>query len=141
MPVRLIQPYMDQAAGTLWWGAQQSDLIANGVADTLIERATDYAASTRIVTTATATMSSHADTYWMNSANPQTLTVPLTGYLPVGSVRSIIQKGAGAFTLAPATGVTFSTALSSLISKGINNIAQIVKDGPNSWTVFGGVGG
>jgi hypothetical protein len=141
MPVRLIKPYGGQAVNTVYFGTDDEQLMATGNADAQIELASDYSSATRIVTAATATMSRTVDTYWMNSASAQTLTVPMTGYLPVGSVRSVVQKGAGAFTLAPATGVTFSTALASYISKGVNNIAQIVKDGANSWTVFGGVGG
>lgn len=141
MPVRLLRPIAGQAVGTVYYGSDEDALRATGNADDRLELATDYVPGVRIVTIAAATMSRTADTYYMNSASAQTLTVPLTGYLPVGSVRTIIQKGAGAFTLAPATGVTFSTALASYISKGANNIAQIVKDGTNSWTVFGGVGG
>lgn len=141
MPVRLIKSYNGQAAGTLYFGADEDQLRATGNADDQIELATDYAPLTRIVTAATANVTRTAKTYWMNSANPQTITVGQTGYLPVGAVLTFEQKGAGAFTIVAGSGVTIVTTLTSLISKGANNIAQLVKDGPNSWTAFGGLGG
>lgn len=141
MPVRLLRQYLGQAAGTTYYGTDEEVLRATQTADDQLNQASDYIPGTRLITIATANTNRSALVYWLNSASAQTITVMPSGYHPVGTVQTFVQKGSGAFTLAPATGVTFSTALTSYISKGINNIAQIIKDGPNSWTVFGGVGG
>lgn len=138
MSVRLLQPYMGQAANTLFWGAQQGDLVANGIADTQIERASDYGA--RIVTSATATIFRTATVYRMNSASAQTLTMPATGYWPINTVITIVQEGAGATTIAPAAGVTIDKAAASLVTKGQWNVAQLVKIGANAWVAVGGIG-
>lgn len=141
MPVRLIQPYMGQAANTLWWGAQQSDLVALGVADTYVERASDYGSGhDRQVTTATATVSVNATTYRMNSGSAQTLTLNPTGYFPKDTVLTIVQEGAGATTIVAGSGVTINTALSGLVTQGANKVAQLVKGAGETWTAVGSLG-
>lgn len=141
MPVRLLRPIADQAAGTLYWGSDQAALRAVGAADDLIEQATDYQESARIVTTATATTSENAHVYRMNSASAQTLNLKQFQAWAPGTVITIIQEGAGATTIVPASGVTVNTALSSLITKGQYNVAQLIKTGAASWIAFGGLGG
>lgn len=141
MPVRLTKPYGGQAVNTLYFGTDDEQLRATGNADDQIELASDYSPLTRIVTLAASSVVRTARTYYMNSSSAQTLTVGFTGYLSNGSVITVVQKGSGAFTLAPAPGITINTSLTSLISKGVNNIAQLVKDSATSWTAFGGLGG
>lgn len=141
MPVRLLRPSNDQAANTLYWGADQHILLATGVADTRIELASDYQESTRRVTTAAATTSGNAHVYRMNSATPQTLTISQFGSWPDGSIITVVQEGTAATAIVPVSGVTINTALSSLITKGQYNVAQLIKTGPASWIAFGGLGG
>lgn len=141
MPVRLLRPYAGQAVGTTYHGTDETVLLATGTADSRIELATDYNVSTRTVTTSTVTASQNNLQYYMNSASAQTITIPISGYWPLGTVLTIIQIGTGAFTIVAATGVTINTALSSLISKGRYNVAQLEKVAPDTWIAFGGIGG
>ena len=98
---------------------------------------------TRIVTGSAATVSQNALRYLMNSASAQTLTLPLTGFFPLGTVLTVEQLGTGATTISPATGVTVNlgNGVSSLITKGQNYTGQIEKVGAAAWTAFGGFGG
>lgn len=141
MPVRLTKPYNGQAANTVYWGTDEQELKSTGNADDLLELASDYQGQARTVTTATATVNRNAKIYNMNSSSAQTITVPTLGFYPVGTVLTFVQLGTGAFTIAAGTGVTISTALSSLISKGQYNIAQLIKTAPGVWVAFGGLGG
>lgn len=143
MPVRLLQAVQGQAANTLFWGttADENALLGLNQADNQIELASDYSPYTRIVTAATANISRNAMVYQMNSATAQTLTLSATGYFPLGSVLTVIQIGAGATTVVAGTGVTISTALTSLVTKGVNNIGQLIKTGPMTWIAYGGFGG
>jgi hypothetical protein len=78
----------------------------------------------------------------MNSGSAQVLTLDKTGHLDPGAVITVIQQGAGATTITPASGVTINTALSSLITKGQYNVAQLVKTtAADTWIAFGGLGG
>jgi len=131
MPVRLIQPYMGQVANTLWWGAGQADLKANGVADDYLDLASDYAPQTRIVTTTTATASVNAVNYLMNSPSAQTLTIPLSGFWPVNTTLIIEQIGAGSTTLIPATGVTLSQL--GIATSSSTRVIRLLKTGANTW--------
>lgn len=140
MPVRLLRAHNGQAAGTLYWGPDEDVLRSAGTADDDIKSATDYQDLARIVTGATATATRNAIVYRMTSASPQTITIPPSGFWPVGTVLSFVQIGAGAFTIVPATGVTINTALSSLVSKGQWNVGQLLKIDANSWIAFGGMG-
>jgi hypothetical protein len=143
MPVRLTRPYNGQPVNTLFWGppSEEQLLKDTGNADSQIELASDYQQVARIVTTAASSITRNALVYRMNSASPQTLTVGLTGYWPVGAVVSVIQEGAGAFTIAAGTGITINTALTSLVSKGQWNVAQLLKRSATEWVAFGGLGG
>lgn len=143
MPVRLIQPFMDQAANTLYWGTGQRDLLVNGIADTNLERASDYTPNgDRIVTTATATASENATTYRMNSGSAQALTIPLSGWWGKDTVLTVIQAGAGATTLTPAAGVTITpgNGLTGLVTQGVNRVAQLIKGAGETWVAIGGLG-
>lgn len=135
MPVRLTKSYNGQAAGTLYWGADQSTLRSISLADDNIEVATDYAKDSRITTAATGIISQNAKTYWNNSASAQTLTLNPTGYFPVGTIVSVVQVGAGATTVTPAGGAAI---VGNAVTTGANKILQLLK-GPNeTWTGTGG---
>lgn len=141
MPVRLTKPYGGQAANTLYWAADQATLRATGLADDYIELASDYADHSRTVPDATAMASRNAVIYRMNSGSAQALTIPLSGFWPIGTVLTVEQVGAGATTVSGATGVTINTALSSLVTKGQNSVGQLIKTGTNTWNAVGGFGG
>ncbi len=143
MPVRLRKPYLGQAANTLFWAgsAVENDLLASGVADTMLDQASDYQELARIVIAATASTSRNARVYRMNSVSGQTLTVQQPGYLVPGDVLTVIQEGAGAVTVVGASGVTINTALSSLVTKGQWNVGQLVYRGSNLFVAVGGFGG
>lgn len=146
MPVRLIQPYMDQAANTLYWGADQATIRAMGIADDRLDLASDYGQGRdRVVTTSTAVVSMNATTYRMNSASAQTLTLNPTGYLPKDTVLTVIQMGAGATTITAGPGVTIMPGygLSGLVTQGVNYTFQLTKGAGETWVasaVGGGVG-
>jgi hypothetical protein len=140
MAVRLLRAVNGQAANTTYWGTDERDLVALGYADYLIERASDYQDATRVVTTATAVTVQGASVYLMNSGSPQTLSVDTSGYWARGHVLTVVQLGAGAVTIAGRPGVTITTAQSSLVMKGAQNIAQLLKIGPDTWVAFGGLG-
>jgi hypothetical protein len=78
-----------------------------------------------------------------NSVTAQTWTIPLAtvASFPVYAVLTGIQTGAGAVTIVAASGVTITTALTSLISKGASNVFQLMYLGGNKWLAFGGLGG
>lgn len=143
MPVRLTKPYEGQPVNTLYWASTtiENALRSTSNADDQIELASDYSPWARTVTGAAATASRSAVIYRMNSGSAQALTIPLSGFWPVGTVLTIEQNGAGATTVAGATGVTINTALSSLVTKGVNNVGQLIKDDVNTWTAVGGFGG
>jgi hypothetical protein len=142
MPVRLKQAYNGSAAGTLYWGSDEAYLLATGLADTFIEQATDYAASERIVTSATASTTHNALVYRMNSASPQVLTLKASSF-PPGTITTVIQEGAGATTIAPDTNVTINTALPGLVTQGQYKVAQFIKlgnPGQNIYVAIGSLG-
>lgn len=141
MPVRLLKAYGGQAANTLYWAADQATLRNVGIADDRIEEASDYSLLSRTVTEAAATASRNALIYRMNSGSAQALTIPMSGFWPVGTVLTIKQDGAGATTVTPASGVTINTKLSSLVTGGQRSVGQLIKDGANTWTAVGGFGG
>jgi hypothetical protein len=74
----------------------------------------------------------------MNSASAQVFDIGPTPNWPLGTVCTVIQKGAGAFTLTPAAGVTISTTASSLISAGQFSITQLIKYDSTTWIATGG---
>lgn len=141
MPVRLTRAYNGQAANTLYWAADQTTLRNIGIADDNIEAASDYSQLARTVTDAAANASRNAIIYRMNSGSAQTLTIPMSGWWPVGTVLTVEQRGAGATTIVAGSGVTINTKLSSLITNGANAVAQLIKDDTNTWTAVGGLGG
>lgn len=140
MPVRLIKQYKDQAANTMYWGSDESELLSLQVADTQIQLASDYQEQGRIVTASIANTNRNATYYQMNSAAPQTLTVNVNGGWLPGTVLTVVQQGAGAFTLAAGAGVTINTAAASLVSKGQYNVCQLVKGFNETWIAVGGIG-
>lgn len=140
MPVRLLKPYGGQAAGTLYWAADQTTLRATGLADDYIELASDYGKGERLTTSATAIISQNATTYRMNSATAQTLTLNPTGFFPKGTVLTVVQEGAGATTVVAGPGVTINTALTGLVTQGVNKIAQLVKGAGETWAAVGALG-
>jgi len=141
MPVRLKKPYNGQAAGTMYFGADENTLRSLDIADDYIENATDYQAWGRTVTAATANVTRSGMDYLMTSGSPQTLTLGTTGWLPLGSVITISQMGAAPTTLTAGSGVTILTNLASLVTKGQYSIGQIKKISANTWLAFGGFGG
>lgn len=143
MPVRLTRAYNGQAANTLYWGADQGTLRATGLADDQIELASDYATGERISSDAAVTVSRNAIVYNMNSASAQTLTIPMSGFWPVGTVLTVIQWGAGKTTIVGATGVTISAGNgnSTLVTGGQNYVAQLIKAMNNTWIAVGGLSG
>lgn len=143
MPVRLTQPYGGQAVNTLYWGTDETALRGVGIADDQIELASDYEPQTRIVTADTATISRSALKYKMNSSNPQILNLPILGFHPIGTVLTVEQLGSGSTTLTPAAGVTVNlgNGVTSLLTRGVGYIGQLVKESPGVWTAFGGFGG
>lgn len=100
-------------------------------------------AKTTTVTSLTTVAHDNFTFYLMNGASPQTITIPSSSVTPydVGAVITFIQIGTSPFTVAPASGVTINTALSSLISKGQYNVSQVMNIGKDSWVAFGGLGG
>lgn len=143
MPVRLIQPYMDQAANTLYWGADQGTLRVMGIADDYLDRASDYGQGRdRITTTAAATVSTNASTYRMNSGSAQTLTINPTGYYPKDTVLTVIQMGAGATTITAGPGVTITpgNGLTGLVTQGVNRVATLIKGAGETWLATGALG-
>lgn len=144
MPLRLLKPYNGQPAGTLYWSGVADEigrLRSLGIGDDNYELATDYQQSERDVTTASVNVVTPAVVYNMNSATAQTVNLGTTGWLPRGSILTIIQLGAGAFTIVPATGTTVVTSATSLVSKGQYSVAQLIKISANGWVAFGGLGG
>jgi hypothetical protein len=136
MAVRLIKPYSGQAANTLWWGAQQSELKANGIADDQVELATDYAPfGDRTETSAAATVTADARKYTMNSGSAQALTLNRTGYFPKDTVLTIQQVGAGATTVTAGNGVTISGVTATT---GANKVLQLIKGDGETWVGVGG---
>ncbi len=127
MGVRLLKQHEGQAANTVYWasGAVEQQLIASGTADTQVELASDYEQQGRFITSATA----------------QTLTLGQSGYWPIGKVITVSQMGTGAVTVAPASGVTVNTKLTSLVTGGQYSIGQLKKVATNTWLAFGGFGG
>jgi hypothetical protein len=143
MPVRLKMPYEGQAANTTYWATPtiEGNLIATGIADSLIERASDYEQQGQTISAATSAVSANATDYIMNSSSAQVLTLGLMGNLPIGQVLTISQMGTGTTTLTPAAGVTVNTKLTSLVTAGQYSIGQLKKVGPGLWLAFGGFGG
>ena len=143
MPVRLLTPYNGQAVRTTFWSTREEEaqLIASGNADTQIELAIDYQQQARLITTPTGIVSRNAVDYIFTSGSAQTLTLGISGFWPMGTVVTISQLGTGAVTVAPATGVTVNTKLSSLVTGGQYSIGQLKKVGADTWLAFGGFGG
>lgn len=140
MPVRLVKAYSDQAANTLYWGTDEHVLLSAGIADTQIQLASDYSDKGRVVTTAAASTSSNATYYEMNSASAQTLTVQINANWQPQTTLTILQKGAGAFTIAAGPGVTINKTAATLVSKGQWNVCQLFKGFGETWTAVGGIG-
>lgn len=141
MPVRLTRPYQGQAVNTLYWGPDEATLRATGGADDNLEAASDYgSAGTRIITNATGITTRNALVYRMNSGSAQTLTLEGSGYWVPGTVVTVIQEGAGATTITPATGVTVNTSLGGLKTQGQWTVAQLIKRGADLWVAVGGLG-
>lgn len=143
MPVRLLKQYNGQQANTVFWGssADEDRLKGSGLADDMFDQATDYQQFVRIVSSATANTSRYALVYKMSSTTAQTLTLQTSGYWPVGTALTIIQQGTGATTVVPASGVTINNALTSLVTKGQNTVAQLIKTAADTWNAVGSFGG
>ena len=80
----------------------------------------------------------------MNNASANTVTVPPNSSVPfqVGDAIAIEQGGAGKTTIAAGSGVTLnylSTLTTSIV--GQYGVAQLVKTGTDTWTLFGAIGG
>lgn len=80
----------------------------------------------------------------MNNAAANTLTIPLNASVafPVGTTISVEQLGAGKTTIAATGGVTLnylSTLTAAIV--GQYGVAQLIKTGTDTWTLFGAIGG
>ncbi len=73
-----------------------------------------------------------------NNASAITLTLPPNSgvSIPVGSVISIEQQGAGIVTVAPGSGVTINTTARK--TWGQNAVIQVLKVGTDTWNVING---
>lgn len=138
MPVRLIKQYNDQAANTLYWGADQANLRAIGLADDAIELASDYAKQERVVSGTAATTSFNAATYRFTGSAPAVLTIAPSGYWAKGSVLTIIQDGTGSVTLAAGSGVTLTPAAVAAVSNSQYGVARLIKGANETWDVQAG---
>ena len=80
----------------------------------------------------------------MNNAAANTLTIPLNASVafPTGTTVSIEQIGAGKTTIAATGGVTLNylATLTASIA-GQYGVAQLIKTGTDTWTLFGAIGG
>lgn len=68
-----------------------------------------------------------------------TLTIPADAAedLPVGIPLLLIRAGAGAVTVAGAAGVALSSAGALTAIAAQHGVAQLIKTGPDSWTLWG----
>jgi len=143
MPVRLLRPYLSQAINTLFWGSEDAydTLRATGGADDNIDRASDYAPLTRIVTSAAANTSRNATTYKMNSLAPQVLTLNTSGYWPTGGAITVAALGAGSVTVTPASGVTINGDVQPVTIAAQNSEGRLLKTGQDTWVTLDGFTG
>jgi len=80
----------------------------------------------------------------MNNAAANTATVPPNSSVafPIGTTIAVQQLGAGKTTIAAGSGVTInylSTLTAAIV--GQYGVAQLIKTGTNTWTLFGAIGG
>ena len=75
----------------------------------------------------------------MNSAAPNTLTVPTNASVPiaVGTQFMVVQQNTGPTTIAPAGGVTLNSAGGLLNLASQYSAATLVKRAVDEWYVFG----
>ena len=75
----------------------------------------------------------------MNSAAPNTLTVPTNASVPlaVGTQIMVVQQNTGPTTIAPAGGVTLNSAGGLLNLASQYSAATLVKRAVDEWYVFG----
>lgn len=137
MPVRLIQPYSDQPANTLYWGAGQTDLIANGIADMNLSAASDYGPDgVRRISAAAANTIRTARVYRLQLNGNQTLTLGV-GDWRIEDVLTIVPEGTGTKTITPGPGVTINGGTSSFTTSAQWKVAQFLNIGPNTWVAVG----
>lgn len=94
------------------------------------------------VTTATFTVPNDPSLFFfLNSGSAQTVTIPsgLTKYKP-GQIINIIQKGAGAVTVAQGSGATINNqpGVTTRVSKGRYSLIQLVNMGVDTWILTAG---
>ena len=80
----------------------------------------------------------------MNNASANTVTVPLNASVafPIGTTVAIQQLGAGKTTVAATGGVTLNyLSTLTLAIVGQYGVAQLIKTGTDTWTLFGAIGG
>ena len=76
----------------------------------------------------------------MTNASANTLTIPLNSSVafPTGTVVVIGQGGAGATSIAPASGATINGSGSTITFSSQYTFTSIVKTGTNAWLTYGG---
>lgn len=98
-------------------------------------------------TTYTAVLGDRAKLITMNNASANTLTIPTNASVayPIGTCLLVQQIGAGATTIAGATGVTLQGSGQSVSAGSCDlsaryDLATCLKTGTNTWLVQGAVG-
>ena len=80
----------------------------------------------------------------MTNSAANTLTVPPNSSVafPIGSTVAVQQTGAGKTTVAAGSGVTINyLSTLTLAIVGQYGVAQLIKTGTDTWTLFGAIGG
>jgi hypothetical protein len=94
-------------------------------------------APTTVTGSAATTSNDGVRVYLMNSASAQTLTVAKDmDKVAVGSTIKVIALGAGAVTVAAASGVTIHS-LNNLVSNGQYSVVEVTKVDTNTYIVSG----